>query len=389
MSDFQTFPFSDEHKMVRETVRDLVRDKIAPRAIELDETHEFPAEAMAALAELGLLGVYVPEQYGGSGMDFVAYIIAMEELAKGCGSTTLTYTAHTGLCITPILLLGTEEQKKKYLPALCDGSELGCFGLSEPGSGSDAGNLQTRAWHADGEWVLSGSKMWITNGNRARRMVACAKTDAEQPRGKGISAFIVDMQSPGIEVPKIEDKLGLRASATAQVFLDDVKVPEGDVLGSIDTGFPVFMQTLEGGRVAIAAMSLGLAEAAFERAVEYSKQRHTFGRALAHHQTIQTYIADMATEIEAARLLVYQAAFMKAAGRSVALEGAMAKLYASEMAMRVCDKAIQIHGGYGYVREFEVERIYRDAKLCTIGEGTSEVQQLVIARQILGASAKG
>jgi alkylation response protein AidB-like acyl-CoA dehydrogenase len=385
---YQTFPFTDEHQMLRETLRDLVRDKIAPRARELDETHEFPHTAMNELAELGLLGVYIPEEYGGAGMDFVAYIIAMEELARGCGSTCLTYTAHTGLCLTPLLLLGNEEQKKKYLPALCAGEEIGCFGLTEPSSGSDSASLQTRAWRENGEWVLSGSKMWITNAKQARRMVACAKTDPEQPRGRGITAFIVDMAAPGISIPKVEDKLGLRASSTCQVFLDNVRVAETDVLGVVDTGFPVFMQTLEGGRVAIAAMALGLAEEAFTRALRYSQQRETFGKPLAGHQTIQAYLAEMATDIEAARLLIYQAAFKKAAGLSVAREGAMAKLFASEMAVRVCERAIQIHGGYGYVREFEVERMWRDAKLTTIGEGTSEVQHIVIARQLLGAAQR-
>jgi butyryl-CoA dehydrogenase len=385
---YSTFPFSDEHNMLRESVRELARDKIAPRAVELDETHAFPHEAMRELADLGLLGVYVPEEYGGSGMDFVAYIIAMEELGRACGSTALTYTAHSGLCITPILLLGSEAQKHKYLPALCSGERIGCFGLTEPQAGSDSGNTQTVGVRDGEQYVVNGAKAWITNGREAGTMVATVKTDPSQPRGYGISGMIVDMESPGVSVPKVEDKLGLRASSTAQVFMDKVRVPVENILGKEHNGFKDFMQTLERGRVAIAAMSLGLAEAAFERSVRFAKERQTFGRAIAQQQTIQGYLADMATRIEAARLLTYNAAFIKADGRGIAREGAIAKLFASETAVWVCERAIQIHGGYGYVREFEVERLYRDSKLMTIGEGTTEIQRLVIARQILGDAAK-
>jgi butyryl-CoA dehydrogenase len=309
-------------------------------------------------------------------------------VARGCGSTALTYTAHVSLCITPILALGSHEQKLKWLPDLCSGERIGCFGLTEPQAGSDSGNTQTTARREGDEYVVRGAKAWITNGPQASTMVATVKTDPAQPRGKGISALIIDMASDGISIPKTEDKLGLRGSSTAQIYFDDVRVPAENLLGTEHDGFPLFMRTLEGGRVGIAAMSVGLAQAAFERAVRYAQQRHTFGRPLAGHQTIQAYIAEMATELDAARLLVYRAAFMKQQGLPIAREAGMAKLFATEAAMRICEKAIQIHGGFGYVREFEVERMYRDAKLCTIGEGTTEVQQIVIARQILGEATR-
>ncbi|MCB1187769.1 acyl-CoA dehydrogenase family protein [bacterium] len=381
-------PFTDEHEMVRETVRGLVNDRIAPRAISLDESHAFPHEAMQELAELDLLGIYVPEEFGGAGMDFVAYVITMEELGRGCGSTALTYTAHTGLCITPITILASDEQKKRWLPELCSGKKYGCFGLSEPGSGTDAGSLTTTAVRDGDDYIINGTKMWITNGKYAGYMVTTCKTDPSQGRGKGISSLVVPMDSPGVSVIKEEDKLGLRASSTAQVFLDNVRVPAENLIGEENDGFPAFMKTLEGGRIAIAAMALGLAQSAYERSIEYAKQRETFGRPLAGHQTIQNYLADMAMKIEAARLLVYRAAFMKDAGLPFGKEASMAKLFTTEMAMEVTSNAIQVHGGYGYVREFEVERIWRDAKLCTIGEGTSEIQQVIIARNILGDAAK-
>ncbi|MEZ5339478.1 MAG: acyl-CoA dehydrogenase family protein [bacterium] len=382
-------PFTDEHEMVRETVRGLVSDRIAPRAVSVDEHHTFPHEAMQELAELDLLGIYVPEEFGGAGMDFTSYIITMEELGRGCGSTALTYTAHSGLCITPIMILASDEQKRRWLPELCSGKKYGCFGLSEPGSGTDAGSLTTTAVRDGDDFVINGTKMWITNGKYAGYMVTTCKTDPSQGRGRGISSIVVPMETAGVSVIKEEDKLGLRGSSTAQVFLDNVRVPAENLIGELNDGFPAFMKTLEGGRIAIAAMALGLAQSAYERSLEYATQRETFGRPLGAHQTIQNYLVDMATRIEASRLLVYRAAFLKDAGRPFAKEASMAKLFATEMAMEVCSNAIQIHGGYGYVREFEVERIWRDAKLCTIGEGTSEIQQVIIARNILGDAAKG
>lgn len=382
-------PFTDEHRMLREMVRKYVDEKVAPRADALDREHRFPHEAIKEMAELDLIGAAFPEEYGGAGLGFVAYIIAMEELARGCGTTALTYTAQTSLCMMPINALGTDAQKRKFLPPLCRGEAIGCFGLSEPEAGSDSGNTKTTAVLDGDEFIVNGSKMWTTNGKYANVMVATAKTDPAAPRNRGISALIIELDSPGVSIIKEEDKLGLRGSSTAQVFLDNVRVPRENLLGELNTGFPTFMSTLEGGRAGIGAMALGLAQAAYERTLKYMRERKTFDYLLAQHQALQFMAADMATEIEAARLLVYRAAFMKEAGQDIAKEAAMAKLYASEMAMRVTENAVQIHGGYGYTREYEVERIWRDAKLCTIGEGTSEIMRVVLARNILGPAARG
>jgi alkylation response protein AidB-like acyl-CoA dehydrogenase len=386
---YAMIPFTDEQCMLREMVRKYVDAKVAPRADALDREHRFPHEAITELAELDLLGAAFPVEYGGAGLGFVAYIIVLEELARGCGSTALTYTAHTSLCMMPILALGTEEQKHKYLPPLCQGEAIGCFGLSEPEAGSDSGNTKTTAVVDGSDFIVNGSKMWTTNGKQAGIMVATAKTDPAAPRNRGISALIIELDSPGVSIIKEEDKLGLRGSSTAQVFLDNVRVPRANLLGELNTGFPTFMSTLEGGRVGLGAMALGMAQAAYERTLTYMRERKTFDYLLAQHQALQFMAADMAVQIEAARLLVYRAAFMKEAGRDIAKEAAMAKLFASEMAMRVTEHAVQIHGGYGYTREYEVERIWRDAKLCTIGEGTSEIMRVVIARQILGHAARG
>ncbi len=386
---FGMIPFTEEHNMLRETVRKYADDKLAPRAMELDEQKLFPLEAVGEMAELGLLGIYFPEEYGCSGMDFVSFIIGMEEIDRVCGTTGITYTAHTSLCMAPIADLGTEEQKLKYLPPLASGEHIGCFGLSEPAAGSDAGNCKTTAVRDGDHYIVNGAKQWITNGREARTMVATVKTQPEAPRSRGISALIIDMQSDGVSVPKVEDKLGLRGSSTSQIYLDNVRVPVENLLGAEHTGFGAFMKTLEGGRVGIGAMALGLAQGAYERTVQYVKERSTFDKLLAQHEPIQHFIANMATEMEAARLMVYRAAFMKDAGLPFGKEAAMAKLYASEVAMRVTELAVQLHGGYGYTREYEVERIWRDAKLCTIGEGTSEIQRMVIARNVLGKATRG
>jgi len=386
---FGMIPFTEEHQMLRDMLRKYCDDKLAPRAMELDEKKLFPHEAVKEMAELGLLGIYFPEEYGGAGMDFTSFIIGMEEVNRVCGNTGITYTAHTSLCMAPIADLGTEEQKKKFLPPLCSGEHIGCFGLSEPEAGSDAGNCQTTAIREGDYYIVNGGKQWITNGREAKTMVATVKTDPGARRSHGISALIIDMESEGISVPRVEDKLGLRGSSTSQIFLDNVKVPAENLLGEENTGFGAFMQTLEGGRIGIGAMALGLAEGAYERAVNYVKERSTFGKLLAQHEPIQHFIANMATEMEAARLMVYRAAWMKDQGMHITKEAAMAKLYASEVAMRVTELAVQLHGGYGYTREYEVERMWRDAKLCTIGEGTSEIQRMVIARQVLGKAVKG
>lgn len=389
LDSFGMIPFTEEHNMLRETVRKYADDKLAPRAMELDEQKLFPLEAVGEMAELGLLGIYFDEKYGCSGMDFVSFIIGMEEINRVCGTTGITYTAHTSLCMAPIADLGTEEQKLKYLPPLASGEHIGCFGLSEPEAGSDAGNCKTTAVRDGNHYIVNGAKQWITNGKEAKTIVATVKTEPGAPRSRGISALIIDMESEGVSVPKTEDKLGLRGSSTAQIFFDNVRVPVENLLGVEHTGFGAFMKTLEGGRVGIGAMALGLAQGAYERTVHYVKERKTFDKLLAQHEPIQHFIANMATELEAARLMVYRAAFMKDAGLPFGKEAAMAKLYASEVAMRVTELAVQLHGGYGYTREYEVERIWRDAKLCTIGEGTSEIQRMVIARSILGKATKG
>jgi len=387
--NYGMIPFTEEHRMLRETVRKYANDKLAPRAIELDQQKQYPHEAVKEMGELGLLGAYFPEEYGGSGMDFVTFIIGMEEINRVCGNTGITYTAHTSLCMAPIADLGTEEQKEKYLPPLASGEHIGCFGLSEPEAGSDAGNCKTTAIRDGDHYVVNGAKQWITNARQAKTMVATVKTDPSQRRSRGISALIIDMETPGVSVPKVEDKLGLRGSSTCQIFFDNARVPVQNLLGEENTGFGTFMQTLEGGRVGIGAMALGLAQGAYERSVAYMKERKTFDKLLAQHQALQFALADMATEIEAARLMVYRAAFMKAAGQPFGKEASMAKLFASEVAMRATEMAIQIHGGYGYTVEYEVERFWRDAKLCTIGEGSSEILRMVIARHILGRATRG
>jgi alkylation response protein AidB-like acyl-CoA dehydrogenase len=382
-------PYTEEHRMLRDMLRKYCDEKVAPRAIELDQEKKFPHEAIKELAELDLLGIYIPEEYGGAGMDFVSYALTIEELARVCGTTSITLAAHTSLCMAPIAMLGTEEQKKKYLPPLARGDGLGCFGLSEVEAGSDAGNCKTTAVRDGDYYIVNGSKQWITNGREAITMVATVKTDPSAPRSHGISALIIEMNSPGVSVPAVENKLGLRGSSTAQIYLDNVKVPVENLLGEENTGFGTFMKTLEGGRICIGAMALGLAQGAYEHAVSYMKERKTFDKLLAQHQALQFALSDMATELEAARMMVYRAAFMKDKGLPFGKEAAMAKLYASEAAMRISEMAIQLHGGYGYTVEYEVERIWRDAKLCTIGEGASEILRMVIARHILGKAVSG
>ena len=386
---YSMIPFTDEHRMLREMVRRYADEKLAPRAVEIDQEKRFPEEAVRELGGLDLLGSYIPEAYGGAGMDFVSYIISVEEIARVCGSTALTLAAHTSLCMAPIAALGNEEQKMKFLPPLCTGDTLGCFGLSEPEAGSDAGNCRTTAVLDGDHFTVNGSKMWTTNGDRAKTMVATVKTDPDLPRSRGISALIIDLDSPGVTRGNKENKLGCRGSSTAQVFFDDVKVPRENLLGALNTGFATFMSTLEGGRVCIGSMALGIAQGAYERAVAYVKERKAFDKLLAQQQSLQHFIANMATELEAARMMCYRAAFMKDAGIEFGKEAAMAKLYASEVAMRITELAVQLHGGYGYTVDYEVERMWRDAKICTIGEGTSEILRWVVARRVLGKATRG
>ena len=374
---------NDEQRMVRDLVRDLARNEIAPRAAQVDKNEEFPAENIRKMAELGLLGLPYPEKYGGGGGDYLSYIIAVEEIARACGSTALIYAAHVSLGCAPIYYFGTEEQKKKWLPHLCSGRGLAAFGLTEPEAGSDAGATRTTAVRDGDFYLLNGSKMWITSGAIADVVTCTAKTDPSAGT-RGISCFLVEKGTPGFIPGKNEPKMGLKGSVTSALSFENCRVPAANLLGREGEGFRQMLITLDGGRISIGAMALGLAQAAFDEAVRYAKQRVQFGQPIASFQAIQWMIADMATEIDAARLMVYRAAALKDAGKPFTKEAAMAKLYASEVAERAAFKALQIHGGYGYSREYPVERIYRDQRLCAIGEGTSEIQRLVIARQVLG-----
>ncbi len=378
------FEFTEEQQMIRKMVRDFAEREIMPIAQETDETGEFPWETIHKMAPLGLLGLPIPEEYGGAGADNVSFTIALEEIARACGSTAITLDAHTSLACEPIYLFGTEEQKRKYLVPMARGEKLGAFGLTEPEAGSDAGATKTRAVLDGDEWVINGQKIFITNGSIADVVIIAAVTDPEKgPRG--ISNFIVEKDTPGFRPGREEEKMGLKGSVTSELFFDDCRVPKENLLGKEGDGFKQFLIALDGGRIAIGAMAVGLAQAAFEKAVAYSKERVQFGQPIANFQAIQWMIADMATEIDAARLLVYRAAWLKDKGVRFTKEAAMAKLYASEAAERACYKALQIHGGYGYMKEYDVERYYRDNRLCAIAEGTSEIQRLVIARQVLGS----
>ncbi len=374
----------DEHLQVRDTARRFADEVVAPRARELDETESYPADIVKQLAELGFLGLPYPEAYGGAGLDTRAYVIAVEEIARACGSTAITFAAHVSLGCGPVWGVGTEEQKQRFLKPMASGEAIGAFGLTEPNAGSDAAGTETRAEKVNGAWRVNGSKIYITNGSVAKYITFTARTDASKGT-KGISAFIMDTSTPGFKVGKREKKMGLRGSDTVAVSFEDCMVPAENMLGDPHGGFKAFMTTLTGGRISIGALALGLAQGAYEHARRYAKERRQFGRPIAEFEAVQFMLADMATKIEASRLLVYHAAALKDAGMPFAKEAAMAKLFASEAGNWVTDKAIQIFGGLGYCRDVPVERMHRDAKLMEIGEGTSEIQRLVIAREILKA----
>ncbi len=374
---------SENQKMIRDMTRQFAQDKVAPIAAEIDETAKFPEATVREMGQLGLLGLTVPEVEGGVGADTLSYTLVVEELSKVCGSHGLTVAAHNSLGCWPIQAYGTPEQKKRFLEPGARGEFLLSFGLTEAGAGSDAGGTRTTAVKDGGQWVINGSKMWITNSHYAGAVIVTAVTDPAGGASHGISAFIVPTDTPGFTVEKKEDKLGMRGSDTAPLTLEDVRVPDDLRLGKLGEGFKYFMKTLDGGRISIAAVALGLAQGAFATARDYARERHQFNRPISSFQAVQFMLADMATQIEAARLLTYEASVLKDRGEPFSQMSAMAKLYASEAAMFVTDKAIQILGGYGYTREYPVERFYRDAKLCTIGEGTSEIQRLVIGRQIV------
>ncbi|HEC35611.1 MAG TPA: acyl-CoA dehydrogenase [Anaerolineae bacterium] len=377
------FELSEEHRMIRRMVRDFAEKEIGPRAEEIDATDQFPDDLFRRMGELGILGLPFPEEYGGSGGDYMSLVIALEEIARVSGSMAITLDAHTSLCCEPIYLFGTEEQKRKYLVPLARGEKIGAFGLTEPQAGSDAGATRTRAVRDGDEWVINGQKTFITNGSIADVVVITAKTDPEAGT-RGISSFIVEKGTPGFQPGRNEKKMGLKGSVTSGLFFEDCRIPAENLLGEENKGFKQFLVTLDAGRIAIAAMAVGLAQGAFEKAVAYAKKRVQFGQPIARFQAVQWMIADTATEIEAARLMIHRAAWLKEQGKRFTKEAAMAKLFATEMSERACRKAIQIHGGYGYVQEYAVERMYRDQRLCAIGEGTNEIQRLVIARQLLG-----
>ncbi len=376
------FELSEEQRMIRDMVRNFAARELAPHAAEIDQTGEFPWEAIRKAAELGLLGLPIPEKYGGAGADSVSYALAVEELGRACGSTALTIAAHTALVAYPIYLFGSEEQKQRFLVPLAQGEMLGAFGLTEPEAGSDAAATRTRAVrHGDG-WVINGSKTFITSGSIAGVILITARTEQGEGTG-GISNFIVEQGTPGLRAGRTLEKMGLHGSVTSELFFEDCRVPAANLLGELGKGFRQFLTALDGGRIGIGALSVGLAQAAFDSALAYAQRRVQFKRPIAEFQAIQFMLADMATEIDAARLLVLRAAFLKDKGTPFGKEAAMAKLFASEMAERACHQAIQILGGYGYMREYGVERMYRDVRLMEIGEGTSQIQRLVIARHLL------
>lgn len=376
------FDFTEEEELVRQAARDFAENELKPIVAELDRDHKYPEKIIPKLAELGFLGICVPEKYGGSELSQVAYALIGEEIAYGCASTCVIMSAHNSLCIWPILEYGSEKQKENWLPELATGKKIGCFALSEPGTGSDASNLQCSVTKKGDDYIINGTKNWITNAPVAGACVLLAMQEPEK-KHKGVTAFVHSMDLEGITVGKKEEKLGICASPTASIHYDNVKLTKENLLGVEGEGFKIAMSTLNGGRIGIGAQATGIARAALADALEYGKQRKTFGKAVVEHQSIQNYLADMISQIDAARLLTLSAARLKEQGKNYIRQAAMAKLFASEMASFVTNKALQIHGGYGYVSEYPAERHLRDAKITEIYEGTSEIQRLVIAAQLL------
>lgn len=380
------FTLSKKHLLAQSLYRSFTENEVKPMAHEVDEKEIFPRETVEKMARCGFMGIPVPKEYGGQGCDVLSYVMCVEELAKACGTTAVILSAHTSLCIDPILTYGTEQQKQNYIPDLAAGRKLGAFALTEPGAGTDAQGQQTKAVLDGEQWVLNGSKCFITNGKEADVYIIIAVTGTVEKRGKQskeISAFIVEKGTPGFSFGTKEKKMGIRGSATYELIFDDCRIPKENLLGMKGKGFGIAMHTLDGGRIGIAAQALGLAEGAFESAVKYVKERKQFGRALGQFQNTQFQLAEMATRIEAAKMLVYKAAFAKETQKTYSVEAAKAKLYAAKTAMEVTEKAVQLHGGYGYIREYDVERMMRDAKITEIYEGTSEVQLMVISGDVL------
>ena len=385
------FTLSKKHEMARTLFREFAEKEVKPLAIEVDETEEFPRATVEKMAKAGFMGIPIPKEYGGQGCDILTYAMCVEELSKVCGTTGVIVSAHTSLCIDPILTYGTEDQKKKYIPDLASGRKIGAFGLTEPGAGTDAQGQQTKAVLDGDEWVLNGSKCFITNGKEADVYIVIAVTGKIEKRGrmqKEISAFIVEKGTPGFSFGTKEKKMGIRGSSTYELIFTDCRIPKENLLGAKGKGFAIAMHTLDGGRIGIAAQALGIAEGALETTIAYVQERKQFGRAIGAFQNTQFQLADMATKVEAAKMLVYKAARKKDEYKSnpkisYSVEAAMAKLYAAEVAMEVTTKAVQLHGGYGYIREYDVERMMRDAKITEIYEGTSEVQRMVISANLL------
>lgn len=380
------FTLDKKHEMARQLFRDFAEKEVKPLAIEVDETEEFPRVTVDKMIKAGFMGIPVPKEYGGQGCDPLTYAMCVEELSKVCGTTGVIVSAHTSLCCDPIMTFGTEEQKQKFLVPLAKGEKLGAFGLTEPGAGTDAQGQQTKAVLDGDEWVLNGSKCFITNGKEADVYIIIAVTGVVEKRGrkqKEISAFIVEKGTPGFTFGTKEKKMGIRGSSTYELIFTDCRIPKENILGAKGKGFGIAMHTLDGGRIGIAAQALGIAEGALDRTVEYVKERKQFGRSIAQFQNTQFQLAEMATSVEAAQLLVYKAAKAKETQKVYSVEAAKAKLFAAQVAMDVTTKAVQLHGGYGYIREYEVERMMRDAKITEIYEGTSEVQRMVISGNLL------
>jgi alkylation response protein AidB-like acyl-CoA dehydrogenase len=376
------FSQSDELQEIRRTVREFAENEIRPNMMEWDEKQIFPREILSTLAELGFMGILIPAEYGGAGLGYQEYSTIVEEVSRVDGSIGISVAAHNSLCTGHIYLAGTEEQRQKYVRPLATGEKLGAWSLTEPEAGSDAAGTQTVARRDGDSWILNGQKTFTTHGTYGDICVAMAVTDREKGHDR-ISAFIIEKGTPGFEASHKENKLGLRASDTSTVIFEDCRIPESNLLGGEGQGFRDSMRILDGGRISIGAMALGMAQGAYEAALNYSKERKQFGKPISHFQATQFKLADMATEIDAARLLIYRAAWLKDQGKTTTLESSMAKLFASEVAVRVANECVQIHGGYGFIKDYPAEKFYRDVKLCTIGEGTSEIQRMVIAKQVL------
>ncbi len=383
---FGLFGLTEEQEQLRREVRTFAEREISPHVSEWDEKSEFPHSIVKKLGAMGLLGVIFPESLGGAGMGYVEYVLAIEELSRVDGSVGIIVASHNSLCTNHIMIAGSDEQRRRWIPKLASGAWLGAWGLTEPGSGSDAGGMRTTAVRQGDTWILNGSKNFITNGTYADCALVLAVTDRDRGTRGGISGFLVEKGTPGFRPGKKENKLGLRASDTAELIFENCVLPADNLVGREGEGFKDAMRVLDGGRISIAALALGMARGALDASIRYSSDRRQFGKAINEFQAIQFKLADMATQLDAAWLLTMRAARMKDAGQKVTLESSMAKLYSSEAACRICDEAVQIHGGYGFIKDYPAEKFYRDVKLCTIGEGTSEIQRMVIARELLGRS---